>query len=167
MPVQTVPSTQSFLSVDPYRPDQPFPPFDCIFGYSRRLTQQLGVFGVLGFIRAARSVGDQGKHAVAAFLQANNTNQLSTLESLFDPQCRGIAFENNSALVSLPDFVLRGTQLTASKLIAAGNQVSCSLQMERGGQIQTGAGLFEFNCKTRNLDNVRLFFEPIDATQNI
>lgn len=137
-----------------------------MLAYSKKLIQQLGFSGVMGFMRAARSVGEQGKQAVADFIAASNANQLSALEDLFDPQCSGIVFEGDSALMSLPDFGLLDTQLTTSKLIAAGNRVSCSLQMERDGRVQAGAGLFEFNWKTRKLDKVRFFFEPVDAMQS-
>ena len=129
-----------------------------MLGYSRRLLKELGFTGVMGFMRAVRSVGETGKQTVIQFVGANNSSQLSAIESLFDTKARGITSPADSSFVTPRQFLSQELQLTASKLISAGNRVSCSLQIQRGEELSSGAALFEFNWKTRKLDSVSLFY---------
>ena len=129
-----------------------------MLGYSRRLLKELGFTGVMGFLRAIRSVGEAGKQTVLQFVRANNSRRLSETESLFDNQAQGVACPADSSFVTPRQFLSQELQLTASKLISAGNRVSCSLQIQRGEELCSGAALFEFNWKTRKLDSVSLFY---------
>lgn len=130
-----------------------------MLGYANRLIRRLGIAGVLGFSKAMRSVGGNGKALVAAFIEANNAQNLTGLEALFDPRARGIAFADDEEPRPPSQFLHKGVHLSASKLLSAGNRVSCSLQIEQSGHRRSGAALFEFNWKTRKIDSVQCFVE--------
>ena len=129
-----------------------------MLGYSLRLLKGLGFTGVIGFMRAVRSVGEAGKQSALQFVRANNSRQPKEVESLFDTNARGITSPVDGSFVTPRQFLSQELQLTASKLISAGNRVSCSLQIQRGEELISGAALFEFNWKTRKLDSVRFFY---------
>jgi len=129
-----------------------------MLGYSRRLLKVLGFSGVMGFVRAVRSVGESGKQTVFQFVGANNSRQPGEFENLFDTQARGIVSPDDCSFVTPREFLSREMKLTASKLISAGSLVSCSLQIQRGEKLSSGAALFEFNWKTRKLDSVSFFY---------
>jgi hypothetical protein len=128
-----------------------------MLGYSQRLLKGLGFWGVMGFLRALRSVGATGKQTVARFVAANNSRQLVEIQQLFASRAQGIAFPADSVFITPQQFIDKKIQLTASKLIAAGNRVSCSLELRQGEEIRAGAALFEFDWKTRKLDKLQIF----------
>lgn len=131
-----------------------------MLGYSRKLISGLGVAGVLGFTRAMRSVGSNGKQLVTAFIEANNTQHIGRLEALFDSRARGVVYEDDGSYLTPSDFLALGTHLHGTKLICAGNRISCSLEIERNGQLRNAAALFEFNWQSRKIDNVQFFIAP-------
>ena len=112
-----------------------------------------------GFLKAARSVGEEGKQAVEAFVRANNSRDLALLNQVFDAGARGVIFEGDSSFMSLPELLARSAHLAVHKLISAGDRVSCSLEMKSGGRTQFCIGLIEFNWNTRMIDNVRFFLD--------
>jgi hypothetical protein len=128
-----------------------------MLGYSRRLIKELGFSGVSGFLRAVRSVGETGKQTVLRFVAANNARQIAEIDKLFDCEAQGIAFPTDSAFVTPQQFLDEQIHLTATKLIAAGNRVSCSLELRQGEEIRPGAALFEFDWKTKKLDKLQIF----------
>ena len=132
-----------------------------MLGYSNRLTRGLGFSGIMGFMRAVRSVGDKGKASVQEFVESNNSTHSGGLESLFD--YGAVLYFGDGASESPEEFLSRKLDLTASKLIAAGNCVSCSLQIQEGTHVYPAAALFEFNWRSRKIDNVRFFSNPVDA----
>ncbi|MDX1734279.1 MAG: hypothetical protein R3228_07925 [Halioglobus sp.] len=128
-----------------------------MLAYSAKLLRGLGLSGVLGFARALRSVGNGGKQRLLRFIEVANAG--GSFDGMFDDAARGVRFPGSDGWVTPAALGELGVNMTPNKLIAAGNRVSCSLQVGQAGQAgQTRAGvaIAEFNRRSGRLDNVTL-----------
>jgi hypothetical protein len=127
-----------------------------------RMLSIQGAGGAIGFMKGFRGIGTRGKDAVITFTQALNKKELSVMVGLFGGINHGIHFPYASEHYTPDELVELDVKLSVKKLLAAGYTVSCSVEVEREGNIYHGVGLFEFNSKSKKLDTVRLYWDDAE-----
>lgn len=132
-------------------------------GYSVKLVRGLGLAGVMGFMRAVRSVGRNAKLSVHRFIQANNAGDAATAAALFDGNNQGVFWPANAHAMDAAEFVAVGTCISAKKLIVAGNRVSCSLEITLGDTRRAGVAVFDVNWKSRLFDKVSIYCDDANS----
>lgn len=108
-----------------------------------RMVRYQGLAGVAGFMRALRSVGAAGKQQAERFARYFNAGDAQALASLFAGPDIVIAFPYAGRLISIADCATEGGELSFSKLLAAGNVVSATVDYQRSGKRIQGVMFFE------------------------
>jgi hypothetical protein len=124
-----------------------------LLGYGVKLVKGLGVGGVLGFSIGAFGVGSKGKKQFLQFVECNNQGAHSDFP--FSEKPRGIRWPENDGWMTPLEFKGLGLNLVPGKLIAAGNRVTCSLEIRRNDQVTHGVAIAEFNRRNGGIDNIR------------
>lgn len=128
-------------------------------GLTARMTKYQGLSGMLGFSKAASTIGKKGKQAVERFVSAFNRKDLADLMVVVDNDNPMIAWPNGEKLLAasqLFEHIDGEIELTAKQL-AAGNMVSVSTTWRRGEQSQDMVVFFEFNRKTAKIASVKVY----------
>lgn len=123
-----------------------------------RMMRYQGISGIAGFMRGLSSVGVEGKQRVARFEQSFNAGNASALASLFSTPESSIGFPLGSAALSPSDCVASGGQLRFSKVLAAGNVVSVTVDYRTGEEHCRGVALFEFNRKSLDMVSASFYW---------
>lgn len=121
-----------------------------------RMLRYQGLSGIAGFLRGLSSVGAGGKQQVARFARYFNTADSHAMAGLFSTTAPGIGFPFSRVTVTPADCLAQGGTLHFSKVLAAGNMVSATVDYRIGEVHHPGVALFEFNRK--NLEIVALDF---------
>jgi len=121
-----------------------------------RMMHYQGMSGIAGFMRGLSSVGARGKEQVNRFAQYFNSRDTDAMQGLFSRPVTGINFPVSSATLSPADCVAQGGVMSFSKVLAAGNMVSVTVDYRKGDTHYPGVALFEFNKKS--LEIVALSF---------
>jgi hypothetical protein len=121
-----------------------------------RLLLHMGVVGLVGYLRALSSVGAPGKAQAARFAQYFNRGDVAALENLFSRRDIEIAFPHAGPLLSIADCAREGGEMRFTKLLAAGNVVSATVDYQRVDKKIQGVALFELD--RRSLRIVALSF---------
>lgn len=124
-----------------------------------RMAKYQSLSGMLGFSKAACTVGKKGKQTVECFTSAFNAKDLAGLMAIVDNDNPMIAWPNGEKLISpsqLFDHIDGQFELSAKQL-AAGNLVSVSANWRRGEQSQEVVVFFEFNRKTKKIASVKVY----------
>ena len=124
-----------------------------------RMLRHMGVTGVFGFMRALSSVGEDGKRQVRQFANLFNTADWSGLDRLFDSHAPEIQLVASGASCSPRDLGSVGTELSFSKVLAAGEFVSAGFQLRREGRPQEGVALFRFNPSSNRISALDLYWQ--------
>jgi hypothetical protein len=120
------------------------------------LLRHMGVFGLIGYMRALSSVGDPGKAQVDRFARYFNAGDVAALAALFASPGLDIAFPHATAGKSIAACTAQGGEMVFSKVLAAGNVVSATLAYAWAGQMLHGVAIFELD--RRSLRIVALSF---------
>ncbi len=121
-----------------------------------RMLRHQGVRGLAGFLRALSGVGATGKAQVERFVACFNTAGVAALEGLFANPAIRVAFPHAGRMLSIAQCAAEGGELRVSKLLAAGNLVSATVEYRRAGDAHRGVALFELD--RRSLRIVALSF---------
>jgi hypothetical protein len=121
-----------------------------------RLLQHMGIAGMAGYMRALSSVGAPGKERIARFAQYFNKGEVPALQRLFARHDIEIAFPHAGPRLSIADCARQGGEMRFTKLLAAGNVVSATVDYQRADNIIPGVALFELD--RRSLRIVALSF---------
>jgi hypothetical protein len=121
-----------------------------------RMMRQMGITGMMGFMRALSSVGAKGKETVMQFARSFGAADVETLNALFATPDILIAFPHGGPRLSIAALVEEGGAMRFSKLLAAGNIVSASIDYQRAEKRHRGVALFELD--RRSLHIVALTF---------
>lgn len=121
-----------------------------------RMLKNLGVGGVAGFSRAMSSVGDVGKSRVQQLAFALNRNDRNTLSSLMAADFR-IAWCDQPP-TSIAGWRAAPGKLSLTKLIAAGNWVTASAQLDNDdGSSQRGLLAVRFGSDGKLIEHCALY----------
>jgi hypothetical protein len=139
------------------------PALPVLAGLSWRMLKLQGVMGMLGFAKAAFTVGKQGKQLAQDFAAVQQSRSLSVLMNLFDGDRACIYLPYGTEAISPSNFFeQQNIALTLSKVIAAGDTVTASIKIAQVGEdaalAQEGVALFEFNRKTKKISSLRLYY---------
>jgi hypothetical protein len=123
-----------------------------------RMLRYQGMSGIAGFLRGLSSVGSRGKEQVARFAQYFNTGDARAMEGLFSRPVAGVNFPLASATLAPADCIAQGGTMTFSKVLAAGNVVSVTVDYSKGDTHHPGVALFEFNKKSLEIVAVSFYW---------
>lgn len=121
-----------------------------------RMWRYQGVRGMAGFMRALYGVGDEGKAQIELFARCFNAADTSALASLFARADIGVAFPHSRGDLTIAQCAAQGGHMQFTKLLAAGNTVSATLDYRRTDACHKGVAIFELD--RRNLRIVALSF---------
>ena len=113
-----------------------------------RMMRYQGMSGIGGFMRGLSSVGIRGKGQVNRFAQYFNSRDTSAMQGLFSRLAAGVNFPVSSATLSPAECIAQGGTMSFSKVLAAGNVVSVTVDYRKGGTQYPGVALFELNKKS-------------------
>jgi hypothetical protein len=110
-----------------------------------RMLRYLGVSGMAGFMRALSSVGDAGKERITRFSRYFNAADPVTLAGLFARPEMEIAFPHAGRRLSIAALAGEGGEMSFTKVLAAGNVVSATMNYRKDGSHFQGVALFELD----------------------
>ena len=122
-----------------------------------RMLRCLGLRGMIGFARAAKSVGAPGKDRVAAIVACFNTNDAEQLLSLVHSPDTPIQFpvgfdvedavedDTGSGAVRVADWALLPGNISLDKILAAGDVVAARMTYRLGDEQRVGVALFQLD----------------------
>lgn len=121
-----------------------------------RMFKHLGLLGTIGFMRALKTIGQQGKDNVEAFV-FGLVGESEKLQDLFQDNAQFQLLLPEGKTLGLEQLRQSKPRLSTSKMLAAGNfvTVSCSLEFEAVSYV--GVAFFEFNMRSALIVNVRLY----------
>jgi len=108
-----------------------------------RMVRHQGFAGMAGFMRALRSVGEAGKARAVRFAECFNAGDAVAFASLFATPDIEIGFPYAGRKIPVLDCVSEGGELKLSKLLAAGNMVSATVDYNRSGKSIQGVMFLE------------------------
>jgi hypothetical protein len=125
-----------------------------------RMMKIQGLGGALGFSKGFLGIGKRGPEVVSRFIEAFNANSTARIADLFDPLNKGVAFPYGQPVFSPVDMAdSEDCHLSSSKVLVAGYTTTATVELSRDGQMIPGLAVFEFNSKTKNLNDVRFYWE--------
>jgi hypothetical protein len=121
-----------------------------------RMLRFLGLGGTVGFMRAVKSVGEEGKRDVDAFIRfVNGGNSEGLLSLMVD----GSSVLLSGERVTVTQLVAAGLSISTGKILSSGNYVSASCRATSiEGELQ-GVVFFEFNMKNKKICDVIFYLE--------
>jgi hypothetical protein len=121
-----------------------------------RMLRFLGLGGTVGFMRAAKSVGGEGKRNVDTFIRFVNGGNAEGLLSLIGD---GGSVLLSGERVAATQLVAAGLSISTGKILSSGNYVSASCRVSSSeGELQ-GVVFFEFDMKNKKLCDVSFYLE--------
>jgi hypothetical protein len=121
-----------------------------------RMLRFLGLGGAVGFMRAVKSVGEEGKRNVDTFIRFLNGGNTQGLLSLM---ADGSAVLLSGERVTVTQLVAAGLSVSTGKILSSGNYVSASCRASSSEGELHGVVFFEFNMKDKKLFDVSLYLE--------
>jgi len=128
-------------------------------GSGWRMLRHLGVVGMFGFLRALSSVGVDGKARVEQFVNYFNRREEYALRSLFADPDMVIEFPGGGRQLSIAELIGEGGELTAKKLISAGNVTSASVRYQTALDCREGVAFFKFERQSLRMISISLYWE--------
>lgn len=126
-----------------------------------RMFKQLGLLGMINFVKAANNIGSTGKSAVENFSQHFNRQSEDALNCLFVGSDAGASTEflisGQEQEVDLEALLTERTTLSLGKTLASGNFVTVSVSLSNAGNSYQGVAFFEFNTRSKAIDRVRFY----------
>lgn len=129
-----------------------------------KIFKNQGFLGTLRWMKCLRTIGEPGKDTVKRFFEAANQQDAPAMTPLFAHNKNVIAWPAHKPLESLTDFAKKKMTITASKFIAAGSTVTCSLKINDANHSRYGVALFEMNRRTdstgiHRIESVKFFVD--------
>lgn len=121
-----------------------------------RMVRNLGPRGTMGFMRALSNIGDAGKQQVNHFVRYFNAGDIAAAQALLDHPELPVGWPACGQARSLGQLLADGDTLRFGKMLAAGNWVTASFDLQQGGELRRGVAFFEF--ERRNLKIVDMSF---------
>ncbi|MGW0249992.1 nuclear transport factor 2 family protein [Nocardia goodfellowii] len=112
-----------------------------------------GAAGMVGLMRAIRSVGRSGKDAVAQLFTAAAATDIGRVRTLLDDSA--ILQLPAGSTVSVEEFTNRTRNMRWDKLIAAGRTVSASVRLDEA----RGVAFVDFAAGTRRITAITVFLD--------
>lgn len=128
-------------------------------GLTVRMTKYQGLSGMLGFSKAALSVGKKAKQTVKDFAAAYNARDLAGLMAVVAHDNPMICWPYPEKAVSPSRLfdIAEGELRFSNKMLAAGNMISVSGTLSKNGEESELVALFEFNKKTGKIASLKLY----------
>lgn len=124
-----------------------------------RMLRHLGVRGMLGFVRALGSVGDQGKLQLQHFASHLASRNSQALQNLFArPDCE-VAFPCGAPPKAIAECAAMGGEMHLDKVLAAGNTVSATVHYHHQGQQYSGVALLELDSRTLKIVEASFYWD--------
>lgn len=133
-----------------------------------KMAKNLGLLDTLRWMKCLRSVGEPGKASVKQFFAATNRRDTHAMAALFADAQQAVAWPAHHPLQSIAEFSEKHLTITATKLIAAGSTVTCSLKIDEDNQSRYGVALFDMNRRAdgqgiHRIESVKIF---VDESNN-
>ncbi|MCB1687747.1 MAG: hypothetical protein KDI33_04650 [Halioglobus sp.] len=113
-----------------------------------RMMRHQGVTGMAGFMRALSSVGAVGKAQADRFARHFNAGDTAQLKRLFAAADTLIAFPHAGRYLPVTDCARQGGELHFSKVLAAGNMVSATVNYRSPDGHCQGVVFFELDMRS-------------------
>lgn len=129
-----------------------------LLGLTLRMLKLQGVSGMLGFSKAAFTVGEDGKKNAQAFINAFNNKDHKTLATLLEPNAL-LSLPVGSEAITAAHALQKNVQHPSiNKVMVSGDIVSASLHLMQDSNEKQGVAFFEFNKKSGKMAAVRWYF---------
>src|SRR5690554_3186920 len=127
---------------------------------SVRMMKLQGFFGMLGFSKAALTIGAKGKRAVQGFVDSFNSKDLAGIMHVSDNDAPTVHWPNGELVCSPSELLekVEGQLQLSGKCLAAGDTITASASWKNGEEQKSGVIVFEFNRKTKKISSLRAYF---------
>lgn len=123
-----------------------------------RMLRHLGPGGMLGFMRALSSVGEKGKAKVARFARCFSAGDRDGLAGLFAGPDVETAFSASGPRLSIDELAALGDELRLSKVQAAGNVVTATVDCRGAGTRRRGVAVFELDSHSLRITALTFYW---------
>lgn len=123
-----------------------------------RMLRHMGVSGVRGFSQASSSVGEPGKERVHAFVGALADRDEPAMAALFSDSGAAIEFPRGRRL-SIAQCAAAGGRMQLSKVLAAGNVVTATVEYETTDAVYHGVLLSEIDSESLEIQRMVGYWE--------
>ena len=123
----------------------------------RRMLRHLGIKGIVGFMQAITSVGNEGKERVSQFGYLLRHQNQAGLSALFAKSNAVVEFSYPEQPITVVELAKLGGKLQFTKKLAAGNVVSASFSYDNGSEIKQGVAFFEFERRSLLIVSVKFY----------
>jgi hypothetical protein len=113
-----------------------------------RMWRHMGIAGVAGFMRALSGVGAKGKAQVAQFARCFKAGDQTSLEGLFASPDIEIAFPHEGTRLSIAALAGQGGEVNFTRILAAGNVVSATVDYHGVESHYQGVAIFELDRRS-------------------
>lgn len=125
-----------------------------------RMLRHMGLGGVSGFMRALGGVGASGKERIVRLVAHFNASDAAALQGLFASADTAVDFPFAGRRLSIAQMVGEGGEIRVSKVLAAGNVISATLDYHRGSQRYRGVALFELDRRSLDIVAATFYWSP-------
>mgnify|MGYP000218127975 CR=1 FL=1 len=122
-----------------------------------RMFRHLGVSGIVGFMQALNSVGNQGKQRATQFAYLLKHRHGTGLSDLFAKTNAEVAFPYPDQTMAVSELAKLGGELQYTKLLAAGNVVSASFTYKGETEQYQGVVFFEFERRSMSIVSAKFY----------
>lgn len=129
-----------------------------LFGLTLRMLKYQKLSGILGFCKAAFTIGDEGKKQVDDFVAALNNHSKKKLEALFCDFSAHDSFYIGDQATPLSDWLTQEVKIQKfDKALASGNFVTTNILFQINNENKSAVAFFEFNKKTKKIRSLKLY----------
>ena len=129
-----------------------------LFSLTVRMFKFQKLPGIIGFCKAAVTIGNDGKESVDKFIAAINNHERKKLESLFCDVSADDTFTLCEEVKPISEWLSQDVKvLSFSKILAAGNCVTVSISFSENNEIKTGVAFFEFNSINKKIRSLKIY----------
>ena len=129
------------------------------FASASRMLRHLGVAGLLGFMRALSSVGDAGKARIGHFVRCYNSGDEHGLRALFARPDIEIAFCDEGPALCIKRLAAQGGELRLTKVLAAGDTVTATLEWRDNRAVRRGVALFTLDRSALAITDLTVYWD--------
>jgi len=129
-----------------------------LFALTVRMFKYQKSSGILGFCKAAFTIGNHGKTSVENFVAAVNNHNLKAMEELFcNPLAEDSLYVSEKKTV-LAEWLNQDIKiLQFNKMLVAGNFVSVSMHLSINNTQKNGVAFFEFNNINKKIHTLKVY----------
>jgi hypothetical protein len=129
-----------------------------LFSLTLRMIKFQKLSGILGFCKAAFTIGSDGKRSVDKFIAAINNHNKKDVEDLFWDISDRDTFIFCEENMLIAEWLKQDVKiLKFTKILVAGNFVSVSMSININNEIKIGVAFFEFNSINKKIRSLKIY----------